>query len=51
LANFFQEQEHEIIIAWLSDKLVYEVENEELGLEAMKVAEQKIEYLRTQKGQ
>jgi len=23
LANFFQEQEHEIIIAWLSDKLVY----------------------------
>lgn len=50
LAKFFQEQENEIIIAWLSDKLVYEVENEELGLQAMKVAEQKIEYLRTQKG-
>jgi len=50
LAKFFQEQENEILIAWLSDKLVYEVENEELGLEAMKVAEQKIEYLRTQKG-
>lgn len=50
LANFFQDQENEILIAWLSDKLVYEIENEELGLEAMKVAEQKIEYLRTQKG-
>jgi len=50
LAKFFQEQENEIIVAWLSDKLVYEIENEELGLQAMKVAEQKIEYLRTQKG-
>lgn len=50
LAKFFQEQENEIIIAWLSDKLVYEIENEELGLQAMRVAEQKIEYLRTQKG-
>jgi transcriptional regulator with XRE-family HTH domain len=50
LAKFFQEQENEIIIAWLSDKLVYYIENEELGLQAMKVAEQKIEYLRTQKG-
>ena len=50
LAKFFQEQENEIIIAWLSDKLVYEIENEELALQAMKVAEQKIEYLRAQKG-
>jgi len=33
----------------LSDKLVYEIQNEDLGLEAMKVAEQKIEYLKTQK--
>ena len=50
LAKFFREQENEIIIAWLSDKLVYEIENEELGLQAIKVAEQKIEFLRTQKG-
>ena len=44
LANFYKEQENEVLIAWLSDKLVYEVQNEELGLDAMKVAEAKIKY-------
>lgn len=44
LANFYKEQENEVLIAWLSDKLVYEVRNEELGLDAIKVAEEKIKY-------
>lgn len=46
LANFYKDQEHEVIIAWLSDKLVYEVLNEELAIEAIHVAEEKIEYLK-----
>ena len=50
LSDFYGNKKNEVIIAWLSDKLVYEVQDEDLGLAAMKVAEQKIEYLKTQNG-
>lgn len=49
LSEFYEDKKNEVIIAWLSDKLFYEVQDEDLGLAAMKVAEQKIEYLKTQK--
>ena len=42
LSNFYKEQKNDIIIAWLSDKLVYEVQDEELALQAIKVAEEKV---------
>jgi transcriptional regulator with XRE-family HTH domain len=45
LADFYKDQKNEVIIAWLSDKLVYEVQNEDLALQAMHVAEDKIKYL------
>jgi len=48
LSNFYKEQRNEVIIAWLSDKLVYEIQDEELGLDAMKVAEEKIKYGKNQ---
>ena len=44
LANFYKDQKNEVIIAWLSDKLYYEVQDEELALQAMQVAEEKIKY-------
>lgn len=44
LSNFYSENKNEVILAWLSDKLVYQVKGETLGLEAMKVAEEKIKY-------
>lgn len=44
LANFYKDQKKEVIIAWLSDKLYYEVQDEDLALQAMQVAEQKIKY-------
>ncbi len=44
LADFYKDQKNEVIIAWLSDKLVHEVENEDLALQAMMVAEEKIKY-------
>ncbi|MFT4202698.1 MAG: helix-turn-helix transcriptional regulator [Chitinophagaceae bacterium] len=44
LADFYKEQKNDVIIAWLSDKLVYEVQDEDLALEAMKVAEEKVKY-------
>lgn len=48
LSNFYKEQKNDVIIAWLSDKLVYEIQDEELGLDAMKVAEEKIKYGKNQ---
>jgi len=48
LSNFYKEQRNEVIIAWLSDKLVYEIQDEELGLDAMRVAEEKIKYGKNQ---
>ena len=49
LSEFYEDKKNEVVIAWLSDKLVYEVQDEDLGLVAMKVAEKKIEYLKTQR--
>jgi len=48
LSNFYVKNKNEVVLAWLSDKLVYQVNGEELGLEAMKVAEEKIKYQKTQ---
>lgn len=45
LAEYFKVKENELIIAWLSDKLVYEVEDEKFALQAIHVAEEKIKYL------
>jgi transcriptional regulator with XRE-family HTH domain len=36
----------ELMIAFLSDRLVYEIRNEDFASEALKVAESKIEYLK-----
>ena len=44
LADFYKEQKNEVIIACLSDKLVHEVENEDLALQAMIVAEGKLKF-------
>ncbi len=51
LSEFYKDKKNDVIIAWLSDKLVYEIQDEDLGLAAMKVAEQKIKYLKTKKAQ
>ena len=44
LADFFKIDENDLLVAWLSDKLVYEVEGEQMALEALQVAEEKIKY-------
>ena len=49
LADFYKDQKNEVIIAWLSDKLYYEVKNEDLALQAMQVAEEKIKYNKKKK--
>lgn len=47
LAEYFKVNVEELLIAWLSDKVVYEVENEDLALKALHVAEEKIKYGKT----
>ena len=44
LAKFYKVNVNELLIAFLSDKLVYELQDEEMGLKAMQVAEKKINY-------
>ena len=44
LGEFYKHQKNDVIIAWLSDKLFYEVQDEDLALQAMQVAEEKIRY-------
>ena len=44
LAKYFKVVENDLLIAWLSDKLVYEVEDEKFALQAIHVAEEKIKF-------
>ena len=45
LAAALNADENELLITYLSDNVVYELQGEKLALRAMSVAEQKIRYL------
>lgn len=47
LAEYFNVNEDELIIAWLSDKVVYELSDECNAIDALKVAEEKVKYNKT----
>lgn len=42
LAGYFKVKENDLLVAWLSDKLIYEVKDEEMALKALQMAEEKI---------
>ena len=44
LAEFFNYNEKEMLLTYLSDRILYEIGNDEYAKEALKVAEEKIEY-------
>ncbi len=44
LAGYFKVKENDLLVAWLSDKIVYEVEDEDMALKALQVAEEKVKY-------
>lgn len=46
-AEYYKVNENDLVVAWLSDKLVYEVENEELAIRVFKAAEEKMIYKKT----
>ena len=49
LAKYFKVKEIELLISWLSDKLVYEVGDEDVALKALQVAEEKVRYQKRKK--
>jgi ribosome-binding protein aMBF1 (putative translation factor) len=48
-AKFYKLNCDELLISWLSDKITYELENENLAWQALKVAEEKIKYIEKSK--
>lgn len=49
LAKFYKIDENHFLIAFLSDKLVYVLQDEEMAVKAMQVAEKKINYINKKK--
>lgn len=49
LARYFNIEESEFLISWLSDKMVYELADEQLVFKAKRAAEEKIQYRSRQK--
>ena len=47
LANFYNYDHEELLVLYLSDKVLYEIGNEELALRALQVAEEQIKYQKT----
>jgi transcriptional regulator with XRE-family HTH domain len=45
LASIYNYNSEELLINFLSDKILYEIQNEALGIEALKVAEERVKYL------
>lgn len=48
-AKFYKLDKDDLLVAWLSDKLFYEVQDEDLALEAMYIAEEKIKFKKNKK--
>lgn len=47
IALFFKQDEHQLTITYLSDIIAYQVLDEEDGLLALKVAEKKVNYIKS----
>ncbi|MBW8049941.1 MAG: helix-turn-helix transcriptional regulator [Cytophagales bacterium] len=45
IAKIFKVSEKELLLYYYSDKIVYELRDEDIGIEALKVAEQRIKYI------
>ncbi len=50
LANFFEINERELLTLWLGEKIAYEIKDEDVADDALKVAEKTIQYLKNPKG-
>ena len=49
LASFFKINKRELLTLWLGEKIAYEIKDEDIADDALKVAEETINYLRNPK--
>ena len=49
LADIYEYNPDELLVLFLSDKIMYEIQDEDLGEKALKVAEKKVKYLKANK--
>lgn len=49
IAAFFNTDKETLLLAWLSDKLVYQLKDEEIAMKALQLAEDKVVYQRRDK--
>lgn len=49
LADIYKYNAEELLVLFLSDKILYEIQDEDLGEKALKVAEERVKYLKSNK--
>lgn len=49
LADIYNYSADELLVSFLSDKILYEIQYEDLGIEALKVAEERAKYIKANK--
>ena len=49
LSEYFNVDVNELLIAWLSDKVIYALADEDMAMDALRVAENQLIYLKTKK--
>jgi HTH-type transcriptional regulator, competence development regulator len=49
LADIYDYYADELLVLYLSDKILYEIQDEDLGIEALKVAEERAKYIKANK--
>lgn len=49
LAEIYGHNADELLVLFLSDKIMYEIQDEDFGEKALKVAEQRVKYLKASK--
>lgn len=49
LADIYDYNAYKLLVSFLSDKILYEIQDEDLGIEALKVAEERAKYIKANK--
>lgn len=49
LADIYDYNTDELLVSFLSDKILYEIQDEDLGIEALKLAEARVKYINANK--
>jgi len=50
LADIYNYNPDELMVSFLSDKILHEIQDEDLGMEALKVAEERVKHIKAKRG-